>query len=247
MEDMSAMMDKQIHSMSDDFAKRAELSVTAARHQMRQLLDSMETEIRLKAQPVMQAIEQRRVSVDMLAQTTMQNVEDSLKLRMEDFRKAGDTISEMIEAQMMEKIKAIRPQAQAGISLIEKQFADRLDLAVDTARQAIELSEQQLMDRIAELRPRATAAAMAAQKELTQQLTVLETEASTATNGISQRMSQRIDELTYRARKSIAEEVKALDEAANKLRKNEKVMQKASTDGSVQVEIHVDQPKPTAA
>jgi len=246
-DDVSATIERHTNAAAEDFTRRAELSVTTAKHQMRQMLDSMEAEIRLKSQPLIQAIDQRRTAVDQLAHATMQNVEESLRLRMDDFRAAGETISELIEMQLLEKIKSIRPQAQASVSLIEKQFADRLDLAVDTARQAIELSEQQLMDRIAELRPRATAAAMVAQKELTQQLSALETEASTATHGISERLSQRIDELTYRARRSIAEEVKALDEAADKLRRHEKVMQKASSDGSVQVEIHVEQSKPAAA
>ena len=247
LDSVSGVMEQQMLLVSEDFAKHAEMTVSAARQQMRQQLDSLETEVRLASQPVMNAIEQQRTMIDVTASSTMAGIEDSLKGRIDDFRAHGETMVEMIEAQLMEKIKAIRPQAQSSISLIEKQFAQRLDLAVDTARQAIELSEAQMMDRIAELRPRATAAAMLAQKELTDQLVALETEASTATNGISQRLSQRIDELTYRARKSIAEEIKALDEAAEKLRRNEKVMQKAQTDGSVQVEIHVDQANRTTA
>jgi hypothetical protein len=242
---VSVSMEQQMSLVSDDFAKHSEMTVIAARHQMRQQLDAMEAEIRLASQPIMQAIDQQRTMIDAIAGATVQTIEESLKGRIDEFRKHGETMVEIIEAQLMEKIKAIRPQAQSSISLIEKQFAQRLDLAVDTARQAIELSEQQLMDRIAELRPRATAAAMAAQKELTEQLTVLETEASAATNGISQRLSQRIDELTYHARRSIAEEIKALDDAAEKLRRNEKVMQKAQGEGSVQVEIHVEQPGKT--
>lgn len=247
LDDVTASMEQRMSLVSDDFARHGEATVIAARQQMRQQLDAMETEVRLATQPIFAAIEQQRTMIDVMATSTLQTIEESLKSRMDEFRRHGETMGEMIEAQLMEKIKAVRPQAQSSISLIEKQFAQRLDLAVDTARQAIELSEQQLMDRIAELRPRATAAAMAAQKELTEQLTSLESEASVATNGISQRLSQRIDELTYHARRSIAEEIKALDEAAEKLRRNERVMQKAQGDGSVQVEIHVDQPNRTTA
>lgn len=241
-DELAVRMDHQMDSVADDFKRRADMTLQSSKLQVRQQLDVLGDEIKMMAQPVLQLIDQRRASVEMTANAMLNNIEESMKVRMDDLRKSGESTVEMAEAQLIEKLKAIRPQASATIGTIEKQFAQRLDLAIETARQAIELCEQQMMDRIAELRPRATAAAMAAHKELTEQLSAIESEAATTTHGIAERLSHRIDELTYHARKNISEEIRALDAATEKLRKSEKMVKSSSPDaGSVEVDILVEQ------
>jgi hypothetical protein len=242
MDHAGVALQSQLEQIAGDFEKRAETMVASSRQKVRQQIDSIEDEVRLAVRPILQGIEDRRANADRQSEAILAGMDDAMKIRLNELRRSGEAVIQLVEAQLVDKVKLLRPQAQAAIELAQKQVGQQLHLALENVRNAVELSEKQLADRIEDLRPRAASALQVAKTDITQQIASLEAEANTATGWIEQRLTQRIDELTYRARKTVSEQIRELDDAAEKLRRRESSGRVTSSTQPVELDIHVENP-----
>ena len=234
---------KQLDELAADFRKRAETTVTAARQQVRQQVDSIEEEVRLSARPILHNIDDRRRSAESQTAAMLSGLEEAMKIRLQELRRGGESMIQLAETQLVDKLKLIRPQAQAAVEAAQKQIGQQLHTALESARATVELSEQQLAERIEDLRPRAAHAAQTARAEITQQIASLESETTTATGWLEQRLTQRIDELTYRARKTINDQIRELDDASERMRRRDNSQHTIDPSGKpLEVDVHVQNP-----
>ncbi|HEX3357432.1 MAG TPA: hypothetical protein VHS31_10715 [Tepidisphaeraceae bacterium] len=240
----------QLESLAADFRNQAETTLASTKQAVRQQIDSMEDEVRLAIRPIVQIVDDHRITTEHQCEAMLAGMDEAMKIRLGELRRGGESMIQIVETQLVDKLKLIRPQAQAAVESVEKHVGQRLQMAMDNARASVELGEQQLADRIEELRPRAAAAVQAAKTEINQQIASLESEASTATGWIEQRLTQRIDDLTYRARRTVGDQIRELDDATERLRRREGSDRLVEQPGqSLEVDIHVENPqqRPTAA
>jgi hypothetical protein len=234
-------LDIQLGHLADEFRQQAEQVLASARLSVRQQIDSIEDEARLSIRPILHAIDERKAGADRHADAILAGMDDAMKIRLAELRRSGESIIQIVEAQLVEKLKSIRPQAQSAIEAAEKHVHQRLQMAMDNAKASVDLSEKQLADRIEELRPRISAAMTAARTDIDRHVASLESEANTATGWIEQRLNQRIDELTYRARKTVNDQIRELDDASQSLRRASNSERFDSTE-NLEVDVHVENP-----
>src|SRR5690606_10952578 len=120
-----------------------------------QQIAQLAQEARVEIRPILTQIEDARETFERQVAGVLQSVEASLRSRVVELRSTGEQTVDLVEQQLIARLRSLRPQAQVMLDQTQEAIDARITTLLDVANRRIEQGESQLVMKIEDLRPRA--------------------------------------------------------------------------------------------
>jgi hypothetical protein len=219
MAQISADVQLQLVEEANRCRDRAEQTLVIFRQVLAQQVDRIADEARHAAEPHLARIGDTREAVDREINAILDAATETVRQRLEALsRNAGNTV-ELLEKQLVERVRMIRPQAMTEIESTQKLIAHRVAGLIEASRKMVGSVVNELDQQLDSLAPKADAVRQELDEKLADYLRELETEASTMLGWLEDRITGRVDDLVDLSRRSMHNELRALDEASRQLKR----------------------------
>jgi hypothetical protein len=254
MAQLSADVQLQLVDEADRCRDRAEQTLILFRQVLAQQVIHLADEARHAVDPHLAKIGDTREAVDREVNAILDAATETVQQRLAHLCKNANNTVELLEKQLVERVRMIRPQAMTEIESTQKLIAHRVAGLIEASRKMVGNVVNELDQQLDSLSPKADAVRQELDEKLAEYLREMETEASTMLGWLEDRITGRVDDLVDLSRRSMHNELRALDDAAKQLRRPRPVapMPAAEHPGeplSLSLYLHRDdptRPKPAA-
>ncbi len=165
-------------ALSDPLKARLDESLDEVRSKADEYIQQAEAEQSEKAkahwdafrQTTKAALEKQKNDLDVQAQATVDQSQEKMRQRVQELCSSSQSMVDMVEQQLVRRLKGIEPQSTQILETIEKQIHGRLSQLRQNAEAMVQLVEDQLSKRVSELQPSAINAARDAERELNEHM-----------------------------------------------------------------------------
>jgi len=162
-------------------------------------------------------VTETRDYVDRQIDAIINAAQESLEQRLLTLTRSAQSTVELVEQNLVGRVRNIRPQVMHEVESTQKLIAHRVAGLIEASRKMVSTVVTDLDSKLDELGPKTDAVREELDQRVTGYLNDLQDSALTMVGWLEDRMTQRVDNLVDSSRSSIKGELRALDRAAEKL------------------------------
>lgn len=220
MAQISADVQLQLVEEADRCRERAEQTLIIFRQVLAQQIERVADEARFATEPHLARIGDTREAVDREINAILDAATESVRTRLTHLAKNANNSVELMEKQLVDRVRTIRPQAMSEVESTQKLIAHRVAGLIEASRKMVGNVVNELDAKLDELGPKTDAVRQQIDDQLADYFRELETEAGTMVGWLEDRVTARVDDLVDVSRNSMHKELRALDEAAKVLKRS---------------------------
>ena len=253
MAQLSADVQLQLVDEADRCRDRAEQTLIIFRQVLAQKVIGLADEARHATEPHLARIGDTREAVDREINAILDAATETVHQRLANLCKSANNTVELLEKQLVDRVRMIRPQAMTEIESTQKLIAHRVAGLIEASRKMVGSVVNELDQQLDSLSPKADAVRQEIDEKLADYLREMETEAGTMLGWLEDRITGRVDDLVDVSRRSMHNELRALDEARQQLRRPRPAQPTSAAEHpdeplSLSLYLHRDEPtKPKPA
>ncbi len=235
-------IDVQIRAAEEQVQTHAAQSITNVKRGLQQQIDSLAQQAKIDIRPILSQIDDARETFERQVAALCQSVESNLRGRVVELRSTGEQTVDLVEQQLIARLRGLRPQAQVMLDQTQEAIEQRIGTLLQSATTRIEQGESQLVMKIEDLRPRCASLVRDVEAEVNGHLKRWEQESRTLTHGLEHRLAERIEQLVDTSRGKLGGEIERIDDAAAKLaRLRLRATPRQSDTPAEPVQVHLPQ------
>lgn len=243
---MSADVQQQLADEADRCRERAEQTLVMFRQLLAQQVERIADEARFAVEPHLARIGDTREAVDREINAILDAATETVRQRLTALARNASNSVELMERQLVDRVRTIRPQVMTEVESTQKLIAHRVAGLIEASRKMVAGVVNELDAKLDELGPKADAIRQQIDDKLADYFRELEAEAGTMIGWLEDRVTARVDDLVDVSRNSMHKELRALDEAAARLRRSRQTPQPTEpADEPLQMSMYLHRPDPT--